>query len=187
MAQPIQPQNFFGKLYLDLSAYLKAQVPELKLIDMDFGQLENFEYKPNVAFPCSLIDFVNADYSNLSELAQVGDIIVQIKLGFAPFSQTSQAAPMSVKDKGLDYFNLEQKVFEKVHGWYNDVCQPFIRLNAATDKRFEEIGLRVRVLNFSTQYQDESSYPVFETTPATAAVNIEEPYTPGEVEEEEED
>lgn len=169
-------QNFFGTLYLNLSDHLKTQVPELKLIDMDFGQLEIFEYKPNVAFPCALIDFPNADYSNLAELAQQGDIILQIKLGFAPFSQTSQAAPTSVKEKGLEFFSIEQKIFEKLHGWHNDVCQPLIRLNASTDKRFEEIGLRVRVLTFSTQYEDESARFVFQKVPATASVNIEDPY-----------
>lgn len=179
--------SYFGQIYVALAAYLKAQVPELKWIDMDLGQLDHFEYKPNVNFPCALIDFPNADYTNESQLVQQGDIIVQFKLGFAPFSQTSQAAPTNVKDKGLVYFDIEQKVFEKVQGWENDITQPFIRLNAATDKRYEEIGLRVRVLTFATSYQDASALVVLQKVDATAQINISEPYLPPPEEEEEEE
>lgn len=165
-------QNFFGQLYVDLSERLKAAVPKIKWVDMDFGQLEHFEYKPEVAFPCSLIDFPAANYSNISNLDQIGEVLIQIRLGFTPFSQSYQAAPLSVKEKALDYFTIEQEVFEAVQGWNNSFTQPFIRVNAVTDSRFEEMGLRVRLLTFSTSYEDTSPGPVYTKTPATLQVDI---------------
>jgi hypothetical protein len=110
-------QNFFGQLYLDLSAYLKTAVPELRWIDQDFGQLERFRYRPEVSFPCALIDFVQATYSNQAELAQIGEVTINIRIGFAPFSQSHQAAPQDVKERALAYYNLEQRIFEAVQGW----------------------------------------------------------------------
>jgi len=151
-------QNFFGQLYIDLSNRLKTAVPELKWIDQDFGQLERFDYRPDVAFPCALIDFIQATYSNLSMLAQVGEVSVNIRIGFAPFSQSYQAAPLDVKEKALAYYDIEQKVFEAVQGWNNDFTEPFIRVSATTEQRDNDaIGLRVRVLTFQTGYQDESN------------------------------
>jgi hypothetical protein len=164
-------QNFFGQLYVDLSTHLKAAVPKLKWIDMDFGQLEHFEYKPEVAFPCSLVDFLAANYSNTSNLDQIGDVLVQIRLGFAPFSQSHQTAPLNVKEKALEYFTIEQEIYQAIQGWQNSFTDPFIRVSAATDSRFEEIGLRVRLLTFSTSYHDESAGTVYTKRPANLEID----------------
>lgn len=157
--------NLFGQLYVDFSSYLKAAVPKLKWIDMDFGQLENFEYKPEVAFPCALVDFPDANFSNLSNLHQLGEFLMQIRIGFTPFSSSHQPAPLSVKEKALEYFTIEQEIYEAVQGWSNGVIQPLIRVNALTDKRFEEIGLRVRVLTFATSCEDNSAKGKYVKTP----------------------
>jgi hypothetical protein len=105
-------QNFFGQLYVDLSTHLKASVQKLKWIDMDFGQLEHFEYRPDVAFPCALVDYPAANFSNGAELSQFGEVLIQIRLGFAPFSHSHTVAPLDVKEKALDYFTIEQEIFE---------------------------------------------------------------------------
>lgn len=181
--------SYFGQLFLDLCDHIKAQVPEIKWIDQDFGQLEQFEHRPAVSFPCCLIDFVLANYSNLSELGQAGDVTIQLRLGFAPFSQSNGSAPDSVRIKAVHYYAIEQKVFEAVHGWATEYTQPLIRINAGTEQRLsandamDKIGLRVRVLNFSTQFEDMSNYPVFEKHAATFEADLD--IVLGEEEEEE--
>lgn len=164
-------QNFFGQLYLDLSEQL-ATIPELKWIDQDFGQLEQFDMRPSVNFPCALTDFIQATYSNLSELAQFGDISVNIRLGFSPFSNAHYVAPVSVKEKALEYYTIEQKVFESLQGWHNEFSQPFIRVSATTEQRDNDpAGLRVRVLTFTTSYEDESKLPVYQKVPADIEID----------------
>lgn len=161
-------KNFFGQLYIDLSTHLKTTVPELKWIDQDFGQLERFEYRPEVSFPCALVDFIAANYSNLAELAQLGEVTINIRMGFAPFSQAHQAAPMSVKEKALEYYTIEQKIFEALQGWRNNFTQPFIRISAVTEQRDNDpIGLRVRVITFTTSFEDESNRPIYAKHAAT--------------------
>jgi hypothetical protein len=161
-------QNFFGQLYLNLADHLKNTVPEIRWIDQDFGQLERFKYRPEVAFPCALIDFIQATYSNMAELSQIAEVAVNIRLGFAPFSQSYHAAPMDVKERALEYYTIEQRVFEAVQGWHNQFSQPFVRQSATTEQRDnDEEGLRVRVLTFSTAYEDLSALPKYTRTTAS--------------------
>jgi hypothetical protein len=168
-------QNFFGQLYLDLSDYLKTAVPELRWIDQDFGQLEHFEYRPEVTFPCALIDFAMANYSAMAGLTQIGEVSINIRLGFSPFSKSYQLAPMNVKKKALEYYSIEQKVFEAIHGWAPETsyCQPLIRVSTTTEQRDNDAqGLRVRVLTFSTAYEDESKLSSYQKKQATMEIDI---------------
>lgn len=176
--------NFFGQLLIDIQTRLAAQVNEIKWTDQDLGQLEHFEYKPSVSFPCALIDFAQANYSALAENAQIGDIAIQIRLGFAPFSASNNVAPTNVREKALSFYDIEQKVFEALMGWAPDApagnaefeegkyTQPFVRVSAITEHRDnDQMGLRVRVLTFSTTYQDESAQVTFTKHAAGLVVN----------------
>lgn len=169
----------FGKLFLEISKHIQTSVPEVKWIDQDFGQLEQFDTRPPVNFPCVLIDFPMATYSGLSDLAQMADITVQLRIGFAPFSQGHSRAPEKVREEAVKYYEIEQKIFEAVQGWQTEFCQPLIRINAGTEQRLsandvaDSIGLRVRVMNFSTQFEDHSNGPVYNQTPATLKVETE--------------
>jgi hypothetical protein len=154
-------QSFFGQYLVNLMLQLDT-VKELKWIDQDLGQLENYDTRPAVAFPCALIDFTQANYSSLAELAQFGEFTVQIRLGFTPFSSANQNAPTSVREKALRYYDIEQKVFDALMGWHNDFTQPLVRVSAISEHRENDsMGLRVRVLTFTSSYQDESAQPVY--------------------------
>lgn len=155
--------SYFAKLYLELADHLKEQVPALRWIDQDFGQLEEDDIRPATSFPCALIDIGDADYTDLSENVQHGTVRVLIRLGFAPFSSSHQGAPGSVKDKALQYYNLEQQIYEAVQGWYNEFSTPFTRRKFATEGRNDK--LRVRVLMFETTYEDESAMVQYSKTP----------------------
>jgi hypothetical protein len=171
--------NYFAQLYLDLSSHLNAQVPELRWIDQDFGQLEHFQIRPEVSFPCALIDFLSGTYSELAGVTQFGEVMVSIRIGFAPFSSSYHAAPDNVKEKALEYYNLEQKVYKAVQGWTPvadgiQYSQPFIRQSVMTEQRDgDQNALRVRVLTFATAYEDNSAATVT-TTEANPNLKIEE-------------
>lgn len=166
-------ENLFGQLYLDYSAHLKTAVPEIRWIDQDFGQLERFKYRPEVVFPCALIDFIQATYSNMAELSQVGEVVINIRLGFSPFSQSHNAAPLDVRERALEYYTVEQKVYEATQGWHNQFTQPFIRQSVTTEQRDnDEEGLRVRVLTFTTAYEDLSAMRKYTRKAATIEIGI---------------
>jgi hypothetical protein len=163
----------FGQLLIDLCDHLKEAVPKLKWIDQDFGQLELFEDRPAVSFPCALIDFQNATYSNHAELTQEGDLTVLVRLGFTPFSNSHVGASLAVRKKALEYYEIEQKVFIALQGWSplapgevaggETYTHPFIRVSATTEQRLsannvqDASGIRVRILAFNTTIEDNSA------------------------------
>ena len=149
------PNSYFGELYLQLCTHIKTSVPAIRWIDQDFGQLEEFDLKPEVSFPCVLIDFMDADYDELASLSQTGTVMVSFRLGFAPFSSANNLSPTNVKEKALEYYNLEQKLYEAVQGFETDFSTPLIRKKATSEKRQD--ALRVRVLTFATSYEDYSA------------------------------
>lgn len=164
--------NYFGQLLIDLADHIKEEVPAIKWIDQDFGQLESFEYRPAVDFPCVLIDFVATTYDQLAELAQMGNITVMLRLGFAPFSASNQTAPLDVREKALEYYAIEQKVFEAVHGFETEYSGPLMRVSSDSEQRDKD-GLRVRILTFTASYEDLSKLPL--RTKRTATLKIEKP------------
>lgn len=147
--------SYFGELYLQLCEHIKTNVSEVRWIDQDFGQLEEFDLRPEVSFPCVLVDFVDAEFEELSQLSQTGEVLISFRLGFAPFSSANNLSPTNVKIKALEYYNLEQKLYETIQGFTTDFTTPLIRKKATSEKRQD--ALRVRVLTFSTSYQDDSA------------------------------
>lgn len=162
------PTNYFSILLTDLMDYLATNVPDLKWIDYDMGQLENYDTKPSVEWPCALISFPATSYTELSGLAQMGNPTIMIRLGFAPFSQSYQAAPSFVRDKALYYFEIEQKIFNALQGYNTEYTQDFIRLSADDEMRTDKF--KVRVLTFATNYEDYSAVPMRQKTPATLSI-----------------
>lgn len=147
--------SFFSKFYCDLLDRLQSEVPELKWIEQDFGQ-DQTDMRPNVAFPAALIDFPAVVYSDIGELGQMATVSVQVRLLVSPYSQSYAAAPSDTREDALNYFELEHKVVEVLHGWYptSGYCQPLVRRSASSQNR-GDIGLRIRTVTFETEYETE--------------------------------
>ena len=143
-------RSLFSKLYLDMQTRITEAVPEVKWIEQDFEQ-ESAEWRPNVQFPAVLIDFPQADFSQLGGANQWGDVRISARLLFAPFSQSYQAAPDEVKEKALEYFEVERKLVAALHNWMppEGYCQPLVRRSVSSNNR-NDIGLRIRALQFDT-------------------------------------
>ncbi len=146
-------ENYFGRLFLELCDYLTEKVPAIKWVDQDFGQLE--EPHPPVIFPCCLIDFQSTPYSELSNLAQLGMPTVTFRLGDNPLSSSQSGAPVLVRKKAVEFYQLEQDVYKAVQGFFTVYTSPFNRVGADTERRNDNI--RVRQLSFTTSYEDRSA------------------------------
>jgi len=145
--------SYFADLYLDIQERIKSEVPEIEWIEQDFGQDVYDKWRPNVAFPAVLIDFNNADYENIAGEGQTADVSVTLRLLVTPFEHSYEAAPLEVKEGALEYFELEHKLVQAIHGWSPDYTQPLIRKRITSNNR-NDIGLRIRELQFTTAYQE---------------------------------
>lgn len=152
-------ESFFAQLYLDIQERIKDQVPAIQWIEQDFGQDTFDKWRPSVAFPALLLDFTASEYSELSELNQLADVTIVCRLLVAPFSQSYEGAPIEVVQDAISYFDLEREVVAALHGWtpneYADsnYCQRLTRKRCVSANR-SDIGLRIRELHFTTQFEE---------------------------------
>lgn len=149
--------NFFAQFLLDFQARINLKMPEIKYVDQDLGQLGQIgeDEKPPLSYPAILIDFPNTDFSNISGAAQLGAVQISIQLIFSPFSQSWQKAPLSVREKALEYLVIEQNLHKTLQSWQGDYFQALVRTNIKSQNN-NDIGLRVRNLSYTTQYEDYS-------------------------------
>lgn len=161
MPPPITPnllddvESPFGKLFLALQDHIKNEVPEVVYIEQDLGQLGTDDPRKYMSFPGVLIDFPNTAFSNLQGKNQLGLPVISISLVFDNYSQTWQDAPLDVRKTGLKYLEVEQKLFMAVQSWESDFCEALNR-TAATGHNRNDVGLRVRELTFTSEFEDYS-------------------------------
>lgn len=145
----------FALLFTDLIARLTDQVPELRHIDLDWNQLSFQE--PPISYPAAIIDFGDTQYQQMQGF-QKGDVTLTIKLVYRSFTATTSFVPETNRETALQFFELEQKIYEALQAWYGgtgkQLVNAYIRQNATTEKRDD--GLRVRVLTFLGSYYDNT-------------------------------
>lgn len=124
-----------------------SEIPELKWIDHDFGQLE-LENSP-VIYPCALVDVPDIDWSNSTNLEQQGDTVVTVRLGFKVYDRTSSSAPTSMRERAAEHFSIIKKVIKALHG-HEDEEANFNTLLLTRMQRGKSVDPRTYTLIFGT-------------------------------------
>lgn len=151
----------FSTLFLAIQAQLKAQIPEIRFIEQDFGQLEM--ENPPVSFPCVLIDFSNWQYEQAGENLQFANGIVNVRFAIQVWSYTSNLTPSEWQEKGLSFYDLEWTIYKVLQTFQPDGYDALTRVSVQTEKRRD--NLRVREMKFSTGFQDMEAMPDYQTAP----------------------
>jgi len=125
-------------IYLKTVARLKT-VPALKWIDMEDGQLEFFELRPAVAFPCALVEVEYPNCSNESDEIQLVTARITVRLAFEPIGQTNSSAPTTVQTKALSRYDAVNACFTALQGWSDTEISGFSRISQATEKRDDNL------------------------------------------------
>jgi hypothetical protein len=164
-------QSFFGQFFTALQNRITAQVPAVRWVDQDLGQLEHYDIRPAVSFPCVLLDFTETTYDQEGNQVQFGTATVQVRIGFPAFSPSNNTTPTSAKEMALQFWEQEMAVYQALQGWNPaDLCQPLTRTTAITEKR--EDAIRVRVLLFTTAFKDASAAPQRKRVKATPQISL---------------
>ncbi|MES2238875.1 MAG: hypothetical protein V4497_01320 [Bacteroidota bacterium] len=145
----------FARLFLDLQEQIKTKVPTITYIEQDLGQLGSEDPRKMMSFPGVLIDFPETGFTNLQGKNQLALPTVSIILVMDTYSQTYHMAPIEVRELGLAYLELEQKLYMAIASWESDYCELLNRTSAKGLNR-NDVGLRVRDLTFTTQFEDYS-------------------------------
>ncbi|MBA4133363.1 MAG: hypothetical protein C0525_01435 [Flavobacterium sp.] len=162
--------SFYEQFILDLQAHVKVTVPEFRFIDQNLGQWGDENFRTSVSFPAILVDFPSTTYSEISSGSQLGLTNIELTLLFQTASQSYNLAQDAVKIKALDYYKLEAKLVANLQNWSKDYFQGLIRVNAQSKNR-NELGLRIRELNFTTEFEEYLEDETAEEVEFTIAIN----------------
>jgi hypothetical protein len=143
----------------DVKTRLIAEVPALKYVDEDWGQLDYYYPNPPVQWPCALIDATSANWSNTGKLQQLGLIQVKIRVGDLKLTNSSGKAPAGQKTAAFAIFTTLKNIYKALHGFTNsDAYSALIRISNNRIKRDD--GVRIYEVVFTTEYKDNSAMPV---------------------------
>lgn len=134
-------------------------VPTIRFIEQDLGQLENYQSRPAVSWPCCLIDFEEFTFTDAQNFFnQIGEGIICFRVAHVKYTDSSNLTPALLREKSFQYYETEHKLYKALHGWNPPGYSKFLRRAALTEKRDDDI--RVRILKFATSYKDDSAKPV---------------------------
>jgi hypothetical protein len=147
-------------IYTKVLARLK-QIPELAWVDLDKGQLEYYDKRPAVKFPCALIgiQIPRAEDMDNRKTIQQCQALVTIRLAFDYTGNTSGVTPDAELQKSLAYFDLVEKVYTYLQGFRDEKnLNPLSRQNLREERRDD--GYKVISIPFSTAFIDRAAIPV---------------------------
>lgn len=147
----------FANLFEALISRL-AIVTQLRFVAQDFGQLENYNIRPEVTFPCALIDIEQFNFSDAqNEFIQIAEGNVLIRLGMVQYTQANNLTPAQWRESALQYYEVEQEVHKVLHGWAPAGFGKMLRRFAATEKRDDDI--RIRLMQYAIAFTDHTASP----------------------------
>lgn len=152
------------ELLTDILNRIKTEIPQIKYVDEDWGQLNNYSLNPPVQFPAAIVDCINANYTNEGKLVQMGDVQVRIRIADLKLTNTSGKAPQTQKDQAFAIYDLLATIHSKLHGW--PANKPYSRLIRQSMKKVvSNDGVRIHELIYTTRIVDDGAMPVYGTTP----------------------
>lgn len=143
-------------LFKAILARLKEEIPELKYIDMDKGQLDFFE-RPPVLFPCALISIQLPRTQDLGAKKQKCDAMITIRMGVDFSGNTNSLTPAAELEKSMAYYDLTQKIYNTLQGWHTQEFNTLSRTSLREEKRPDMI--KVVNIPFSTSFVDFRANP----------------------------
>ncbi len=136
------------------------KVPDIKWIDMDEGQLDLFDQAIPCDFPCVLIDFPQARFDDLGDLAQIAEITVQLKVIFKLYEKFNSAVPQKFKQQAFDHLNIVWAIMKALHGLESNDPDPARQFSKLIRREFVKdpnyIDPKVYTLTFTTTIQDNT-------------------------------
>ncbi len=134
-----------------------SAVAELKYIDENWGQLDDYDNYAPVKFPCCLIDVGSVDYSNLGmdkkampENRQIGSGSMVISVANLKLTHTSLNAPKAQKDIAWEIWDIIENVHKSLHGFRpNENSSALMRTGMRRVKRDDGIQLYEVSYSFS--------------------------------------
>lgn len=130
------------ELFVALCDRIETNVPEIRYIDFDSGQLNLSTERPPVDYPCCLIDIAYTACRDLKEEdgMQLVTADVTLRVAFAPAGETHHRAPDTIRQTALRMFDIVEKLHNALqHCTLGDTVSALSRVRAAKQTRANRI------------------------------------------------
>jgi len=140
-------------IYTAVMAQLKEEVPALKWIDLDAGQIDRQTERPAVAFPCAVTGIAVNNCEDLYGRAQLCRATVSVRIAQnPPTGRTNSEAGGNVRESALERYDLIDEVFKALQGFGGPEFNPLSRMRQTIERRTD--GLFVCRMEFATEFKD---------------------------------
>ena len=129
-----------------------SEIPALKYIDKDWGQLR-FE-NPPVKFPCALIDMANADFKQMGRGFQQGDADITVTVADIRLVRSSAMAPR--RENAYAVIDLLDEIHQALQLFSDGQhFSPMMRTNLQRVDMLDKEGAEVYVMTYRTSFTVE--------------------------------
>lgn len=133
------------------------EVPALRWIDADEGQLDFAESRPPVAFPCCLVELSYPDADNMAgnvPVVQRIESAVVLKIAFNDCASFNANKPVQVRDVAFSRLDVLEEAHKALQGFRMDNCvKSFRRKSCRPQKRPD--GLKVYEVMYVAEFIDK--------------------------------
>jgi len=136
------------QVFIAVQAQLVSKVTELKWVDLDFQQIDSFELRPPVLFPCALIDVELPECRDEGELRQICRCSVTVRVAMEQLGQTHAKTPTLVKTQAMAVYALINKIRSTLHGFQGEGFNRLLLRSITAERR--EDPLKVFNLRFES-------------------------------------
>lgn len=146
------------KQYLiDVLSRLEKEVPTLRWIDADEGQLNFTDARPPVAFPACLIEITLPGCENMAgnvPVVQKVELQINLRVAFNDCASFNTKSPVKVREKAGERYDILQDIHNALQGWrMNSAMKGFSRKSVHPEKRPD--GLKVFNCVYTTTLIDK--------------------------------
>ena len=146
------------KQFLNAVLLRLKEIPELKYVDENWGQLDF--YKPNapVKYPAAVIDFEKLYWECLGDLTQNATAEITIEVATLRLSASSGGVSQKRRSEAFEIYEILDKIVLSLHGWTPiETCSCLVRTETA--KLGVVDGIKKYQLRFKCQIYDTSTMP----------------------------
>lgn len=97
------------ELFIKIMELISQKMPELSLVDEDYGQLETEEDTYPVTFPCVLIGNLEADWNDIGMGTQTGVVKMSARLAIDCYDDTHYGS--STENKVADRLQMANRLY----------------------------------------------------------------------------
>lgn len=139
-------------IFKEIRDAILAKVPAIRWVDMNEAQLEAFGQDAPVDYPCVLIDFPEARYSDTGQRQQLAEVVVSVRVAFRVYERFNALVPTSFQSAAFEHLAVIKQLGAALHGLKGEQRSPLVRRTLRKNR--ESIDPKVYELSFECVKKD---------------------------------